>query len=87
MAPRSLNFLSLLGALLLAACGPASRTDAFLDNVESYINEAPDSARTVLMSIDSTSLVTRRLRARYSLLRTMAQDKCYDDMLRFVSRG
>ena len=80
MAPRSLNFLSLLGALLLAACGPASRTDAFLDNVESYINEAPDSARTVLMSIDSTSLVTRRLRARYSLLRTMAQDKCYDDI-------
>ena len=80
MTSRILNFLLLPGALLLAACGPASRTDALFDDVESYINDAPDSARTVLMSVDSTSLVTRRLRARYSLLRTMAQDKCYDDI-------
>ena len=80
MTSRSLNFLSLVGALLLAACGPASRTDALLNDVESYINEAPDSARRVLMSVDSTSLTTRRLRARYSLLRTMAQDKCYEDI-------
>ena len=71
MTSRSLNFLPLLGALMLAACGPASRTDALLNDVESYINEAPDSARRVLMSVDSTSLTTRRLRARYSLLRTM----------------
>ena len=80
MTSRFLNFLSLVGALLLAACGPASRTDALLNDVESYINEAPDSARRVLMSVDSTSLTTRRLRARYSLLRTMAQDKCYIDV-------
>ena len=80
MTSRFLNFLPLVGALLLAACGPASRTDALLNDVESYINEAPDSARAVLMSVDSTSLLTRRLRARYSLLRTMAQDKCYDDI-------
>ncbi len=80
MTSRILNFLPLLGALLLAACGPASRTDALLNDVESYINDAPDSARKVLMSVDSTSLVTRRLRARYSLLRTMAEAKCYDDI-------
>ena len=80
MTFRFLNFLPLVGALMLAACGPASRTDALLNDVESYINEAPDSARRVLMSVDSTSLTTRRLRARYSLLRTMAQDKCYDDI-------
>ena len=43
MTSRFLNFLPLVGALLLAACGPASRTDALLDDVESYINEAPDS--------------------------------------------
>ena len=43
MTSRFLNFLSLVGALLLAACGPASRTDALLGDVESYINEAPDS--------------------------------------------
>ena len=75
MTSRILNFLLLPGALLLAACGPASRTDALLNDIESYINDAPDSARTVLMSVDSTSLVTRRLRARYSLLQTMAVGK------------
>ena len=60
MTSRSLNFLPLVGALLLAACGPASRTDALLNDVESYINEAPDSARRVLVSVDSTSLRTKR---------------------------
>ena len=80
MTPRFLNCLPLLGVLLLAACGPASRTDALLNDVESYINDAPDSARAVLQALDTTELVTRRLRARYSLLRTMAQDKCYDDI-------
>ncbi|MBR6182949.1 MAG: hypothetical protein IKQ76_00075 [Bacteroidales bacterium] len=80
MTPRFLNTLPLLGVLLLAACGPASRTDALLNDVESYINDAPDSARAVLQALDTTELVTRRLRARYSLLRTMAQDKCYDDI-------
>ena len=80
MTPRFLNFLPLLGVLLLAACGSASRTDALLNDVESYINDAPDSARTALQALDTTELVTRRLRARYSLLRTMAQAKCYDDI-------
>ena len=42
MTFRFLNFAPLLGVLLLAACDPASRTDAFLNDVESYINEAPD---------------------------------------------
>ncbi len=80
MPSRFLNFAPLLGALLLAACGPASRTDAFLNDIESYINEAPDSARTALAALDTTELVTRRLRARYSLLRTTAVAKCYEDI-------
>ena len=77
---RILNFVPLLGALLLAACGPASRTDALLSDIESYITDAPDSARTALAALDTTALRTKRLRARYSLLRTMAQVKCYDDI-------
>ena len=80
MPSRFLNFAPLLGALLLAACGLASRTDALLNDIESYINEAPDSARTALQAMDTTALRTKRLRARYSLLRTMAQDKCYADI-------
>ena len=77
---RFLNFVPLLGALLLAACGPASRTDALLNDIESYINEAPDSARTVLQAMDAGLLRTKRLRARHALLHTMAQAKCYDDI-------
>ena len=80
MTPRFLNTLPLLGVLLLAACGPASRTDAFLNDVESYINEAPDSARTALQEMDTRALRTKRLRARYSLLRTMALGKCDEDI-------
>ena len=75
---RFLNTLPLLGVLLLAACGPVSRTDALLNDVESYMNERPDSARAVLQAMDSTALRGRRLKARYALLRTMAQDKCYE---------
>lgn len=77
---RLLLCLSILGVALLAGCRPVSRVNAALGDVESYINEAPDSARTVLQSMDSTLLRTKRLRARYALLRTMAQDKCYDDI-------
>ncbi len=80
MTSRFLSFLPLVGALLLAACGPASRTDVLLDDVESYINEAPDSARAVLRAMDAGVLQTKRLRARHALLRTMAQNKCYDDI-------
>ena len=77
---RILNFFPLLGALLLAACGTASRTDTLLNDIESYISDAPDSAWTVLESVDATELVTRRQRARYSLLRAAAWSKCGEDL-------
>ena len=80
MTSRSLNIFLLLCLSLLASCGPVSRTDALLDDVESYINKAPDSARRALASVDTTSLRTRRLRARYSLLQTMALGKCNEDI-------
>ena len=75
-----LSCAAVLCATLLVACHPVSRIDAALNDVESYINEAPDSARTVLQAMDMTALRTRRLKAHYALLRTMAQDKCYDDV-------
>ena len=55
---------------------------ATLDSVESYINDRPDSALAVLRSVDTTALHTRALRARYSLLRVMALDKCFEDITR-----
>lgn len=66
----------------LAACDTEQRqhVESTLSDVESYINEHPDSALVVLQTVDSTALTTRALRARYSLLRTMALDKCYLDI-------
>ena len=72
----------LLVIFLFAACNTESRqrVESTLSDVESYINERPDSALAVLQAVDSTALSTRALRARYSLLRTMAQAKNYLDL-------
>jgi hypothetical protein len=67
-----------------ASCGSTSlrRVAATLDDVESFINDQPDSALSVLRSVDTTALRTRALLARYSLLRVMALDKCFEDITR-----
>lgn len=81
------RYIYLLSALvtvvtLMVACGPSprQRVAATWDDVESYINERPDSALAVLRGVDSTALTTRALRARYSLLHTMALDKNYESI-------
>lgn len=68
--------------LLLSACGPAprQRVAETLTDVESYINERPDSALTVLRSVDAAALRRPSLRARHALLHTMALDKNYIDL-------
>lgn len=78
--PRTLSVLSVL--LVLVSCGPSlrQRTAATLDDVGSFINEHPDSALAVLDGVDSTTLTTRAIRARYSLLHVMALDKCFKDI-------
>ena len=75
-------FPALLILVVLVACDRVSRqrVAATLDDVESYINERPDSALAVLERVDSTGLCTRTLRARYSLLRVMARYKNYEDV-------
>lgn len=67
---------------LLIACGPTQRrsTTALLNDVESYINDRPDSALAVLRALDSTVVHGRALRARAALLHSMALDKCFIDL-------
>ena len=75
--------LSLCLAMLLVSCGSGlrSRTVAALDDVETYINERPDSALAVLRRMDSTAVIRlSALRARAALLHSMALDKCYIDL-------
>ncbi|MEE3407174.1 MAG: tetratricopeptide repeat protein, partial [Candidatus Cryptobacteroides sp.] len=50
-----------------------------LEDVDSYIQERPDSALAVLDSIDRTKLTGKKETALYSLLYTMALDKNYKD--------
>ena len=80
--PVSNRLLFGAAVLLLAACGPSprQRIAARLDDVESYINERPDSALAVLRALDADSLCAPSQRARAALLHQMALDKCYIDI-------
>ena len=67
-----------LAALLLASCA-SRQTAATLNDVETYIQERPDSALASIRAIDTTTLTTRSLRAHYALLLAMALDKNWID--------
>ncbi len=73
-----LFLLSIVIPFVLFSCG-RSRMLAHLEDIESYIQERPDSALTVLDSIDRTRLSGRKEKALFSLLNTMALDKNYID--------
>lgn len=79
--PRINTLLIVLCVLSLSACGtwPRSRTDAVLDDVESYINERPDSALAVLRALDLARIRTPRTKAQYNLLLAIARDKNNQD--------
>ncbi|MFR8802903.1 MAG: tetratricopeptide repeat protein [Anaerovoracaceae bacterium] len=65
-------------SFLLVSCDNRQTKSLFQD-VETYIQERPDSALRVLRKVDSLTLNTKSLRARYSLLFAMALDKNYID--------
>ena len=65
-------------SFLLVSCDNR-QTKSVLQDVETYIQERPDSALRVLRKVDSLTLNTKSLRARYSLLFAMALDKNYID--------
>ena len=71
-------FFSFALSLLMLSCKDGG-TYAVLKDVESYIQTRPDSALATLRTIDESSLFTRKERALYALLHTMALDKNYID--------
>lgn len=71
---KSLN-VPIIIAIAFIACGCNSTISRKLNDIESYIQERPDSALTVLGNIDSTQVKTKPQKALYSLLTAMAQDK------------
>lgn len=76
------RFLYFISACLLVlssiSCG--NRTaDIFFDDIESFVQEYPDSALSLLRSFPKETLSSKRIQARYSLLFAMSLDKCYID--------
>lgn len=65
-------------SFLLVSCDNR-QTKSLLQDVETYIQERPDSALRVLRKVDSLTLNTKALRARYYVLFAMALDKNYID--------
>lgn len=78
-----LRFHILFIVLLLAAFPFSScsnrQTALILNDVESYIQDRPDSALATIRAIDTTTLTSRSLRAHYALLHAMALDKNWID--------
>ena len=73
-----LSLTVFLLAMALSSCD-SRRTVATLNDVETYIQTRPDSALAVIRAIDTTTLTTRSLRARYALLYAIALDKNWVD--------
>lgn len=71
-----------VAALVFVSCRPVSKfhVATMLDEIETYINERPDSALSKLQGMDTLVFSSRALRARYSLLNTMARAKNYLDI-------
>ncbi|MBO7603300.1 MAG: hypothetical protein J6S97_02675 [Bacteroidales bacterium] len=79
MMQRIIRFLFLCACCVQAVSCQGLRTHKFLRDIESYIDNCPDSALAALRGIDTLSLCTARLRAEYSLLSAIAFDKNYID--------
>lgn len=75
---RTLLFI-FLSLFLLDGCS-SRRVNETLKDVESYIMERPDSALTVLDTMDRALLATDRLKAHHALLHAMALDKNFVDV-------
>ena len=66
--------------LILFPVGCSDRQmHGLLNDIETYIQEKPDSALIVLSSVDKAELNTKSLRAHFALLYAMALDKNWID--------
>ena len=76
---------ALLAAVMLAVsgCGRSERAVPEMDLAENLMEAHPDSALTLLSTIDTTRLADDQAKARYALLMSMALDKNYIDTTNF----
>ena len=72
-------FCCIVLLFILVGC-ERRHTENLLMDVESYIMERPDSALSVLDTMNRALLVTDRLKAHHALLHAMALDKNFIDV-------
>ena len=69
----------LILTLTAISCGKIKDAHNTLNDIETFINERPDSALTILDSFDTSLLAHKSVWAHHSLLHAQAKDKCYID--------
>ena len=69
----------LIVILAAVSCGNIRDAHNILNDIETFINERPDSALTILDSFDTSLLCRKSILAHHSLLHAQAKDKCYID--------
>ena len=75
--------ITIILVLCLGSCGQHSKHWETLVQVESYIEESPDSALEVLQGMDKGELSGMEEKAKHALLLSMAMDKNYIDRTDF----
>ena len=84
--PYILPFLQsvapLIAVSLLFSCSNIknNETALTLQKAEAFMNDRPDSALTLIQTIDKETLTSKELRARHALLISQAFDKNYIDL-------
>ena len=70
----------LLSGLFLVSCADTTEVERYLDAADVHLEDNPEMALETLESINREMLTTRKVRARFALLYTMALDKNYIDV-------
>ena len=69
----------LIVTMAYISCGKIKDAHYTLNDIETFIDERPDSALIILDSFDTSLLENKSVWAHHSLLHAQAKDKCYID--------
>ncbi len=81
--PLLLILIAFIVASVAVSCGSNPEIDRQLTKAEDIMEQHPDSAYMLLNGIDKETLSTKKEKARYALLMSMALDKNYIDTTTF----
>ncbi len=77
---KRIQLILLLATIFLGSCATQKSLRETLSDAELLMNESPDSALFLLGAIESTSIKSKKTKAEYDLLLSMALDKNYIDL-------